>query len=144
MVQEAQPAIDVSISLLLLHGCRDHLWLRFAAHRHASVLDPFQQMYNPWHTTTLRRRLTRTVFGEGYKDKDGKPSIEPSIIGFMSACYQLGSILAVPIAPWVNQKYGRRFSVMLGSVIMVVGALLQGFAQHSKFTMLSSQPWLLY
>ncbi|KAJ4368437.1 hypothetical protein N0V83_006794 [Neocucurbitaria cava] len=69
-------------------------------------------------------------FGDGYKDKDGKLSIEPSIIGFMSACYQLGSILAVPIAPWVNQKYGRRFSVMLGSVIMVVGALLQGFAQH--------------
>ncbi|CAO2655029.1 Nn.00g117620.m01.CDS01 [Neocucurbitaria sp. VM-36] len=71
-----------------------------------------------------------TFFGDGYKDKDGKPSIEPSVIGFMSACYQLGSILAVPIAPWINQKYGRRFSVMLGSLIMVVGALLQGFAQH--------------
>ncbi|KAH9882225.1 hypothetical protein J1614_001397 [Plenodomus biglobosus] len=70
-----------------------------------------------------------TFFGNGYL-KDGKPGIEPSIIGIMSSCYQLGSILAVPVAPWLNQKYGRRFSIMLGSVIMVLGALLQGFAQH--------------
>ncbi|KAF1846445.1 major myo-inositol transporter iolT [Cucurbitaria berberidis CBS 394.84] len=69
-------------------------------------------------------------FGKGYRDKNKKLSIEPSVIGFMSSCYQLGSILAVPIAPWLNQKYGRRFSIMLGSAIMVVGAILQGFAQH--------------
>ncbi|KAH7398608.1 hexose transporter-like protein [Pyrenochaeta sp. MPI-SDFR-AT-0127] len=69
-------------------------------------------------------------FGDGYIGKDGKPGIKPRIIGIMSACYQLGSILAVPIAPWLNQKYGRRFSILLGSGIMVLGALLQGFAQH--------------
>lgn len=90
-------------------------------------------MYGSNITTTWRRILTRTVFGDGYKDKDGNAAIEPSIIGFMSACYQLGSIIAVPIAPWVGQKYGRRFSVMLGSGIMIVGAILQGFAQHSTF-----------
>ncbi|OAL54564.1 general substrate transporter [Pyrenochaeta sp. DS3sAY3a] len=71
-----------------------------------------------------------TFFGDGYHDKEGAPAIKPSIIGFMSSCYQLGSILAVPIAPWLAQKYGRRFSIMVGSWIMVVGALLQGFAQH--------------
>lgn len=74
--------------------------------------------------------LTCIVFGEGYK-KDGVAAIKPDVIGIMSACYQLGSIVAIPIAPWVNQKYGRRFSILLGSLIMVVGALLQGFAQHS-------------
>ncbi|CAA9961941.1 hypothetical protein CFE70_005341 [Pyrenophora teres f. teres 0-1] len=71
-----------------------------------------------------------TFFGEGYKDKDGKASIKPSIIGIMSSCYQLGSICAVPVAPWLSQRYGRRMSVFIGSVIMVIGALLQGFAQH--------------
>jgi hypothetical protein len=72
-------------------------------------------------------------FGDGYLNpKTKKPDIEAGILGFISACYQLGSILAVPIAPWLNQKYGRRFSIMLGSIIMCVGALLQGFAQHSK------------
>ncbi|KAI4952081.1 hypothetical protein J4E91_003543 [Alternaria rosae] len=71
-----------------------------------------------------------TYFGEGYKDADGEASIEPKIIGFMSSCYQLGSILAVPVAPWLSQKYGRRMSIFVGSAIMVIGALLQGFAQH--------------
>jgi sugar porter (SP) family MFS transporter len=69
-------------------------------------------------------------FGDGYLDKDGEFSIDPRIVGFMSSCYQLGSILAVPVAPWLSQRYGRRMSVFVGSVIMVIGAILQGFAQH--------------
>ncbi|KAF2645310.1 general substrate transporter [Massarina eburnea CBS 473.64] len=69
-------------------------------------------------------------FGAGYKDEKGKWGIEPALLGFVSSCYQLGSILAVPIAPWMNQRFGRRWSVMVGSLIMVVGALLQGFSQH--------------
>jgi sugar porter (SP) family MFS transporter len=68
-------------------------------------------------------------FGNGYM-KNGKPDIEPSMLGFISSCYQLGSILAVPIAPWLNNTYGRRWSIFVGSVIMVVGAILQGFSQH--------------
>jgi MFS family permease len=63
-------------------------------------------------------------------DKDKKFAIKPSLLGFISSCYQLGSIFAVPIAPWANQKFGRRWCIMIGSLIMVVGALLQGFSQH--------------
>jgi len=69
-------------------------------------------------------------FGDGYVNAKGKPDIEAGILGFISACYQLGSILAVPVAPWFNQKYGRRWSIMFGSLVMCVGAILQGFAQH--------------
>jgi MFS family permease len=69
-------------------------------------------------------------FGDGYKDVDGKWGIEPALIGFMSSCYQLGSILAVPFAPWFNQRFGRRWAIMFGSGVMVVGALIQGFSQH--------------
>merc|ERR1712032_423499 len=69
-------------------------------------------------------------FGDGYVDDDGKPAIEPALLGFISSCYQLGSILAVPVAPWFNQRFGRRWSIMAGSLIMVVGAILQGFSQH--------------
>lgn len=71
-------------------------------------------------------------FGNGYINAKGKPDIEPSMLGFISACYQLGSILAIPIAPWFNQRFGRRWSIMTGSLIMILGALLQGFAQHRK------------
>ncbi|KAK7960719.1 hypothetical protein PG996_011361 [Apiospora saccharicola] len=70
-------------------------------------------------------------FGNGYvSKKTGKASIEPAMLGFISSCYQLGSILAVPIAPWFNQRFGRRWGIMAGSIIMIVGAVLQGFSQH--------------
>jgi len=68
--------------------------------------------------------------GGGRKDSKGAFQIEPGLLGFVNSCYQLGSIFAVPVAPWVAQRFGRRWSIMLGSVIMVFGALLQGFAQH--------------
>ncbi|CAG7563838.1 unnamed protein product [Fusarium equiseti] len=68
--------------------------------------------------------------GGGRMDDKGKYAIEPGLLGFVNSCYQLGSIFAVPVAPWFAQKYGRRWSIMLGSLIMVVGALIQGFAQH--------------
>lgn len=60
----------------------------------------------------------------------GAYAIEPGLLGFVNSCYQLGSIFAVPIAPWFAQRYGRRWSIMLGSGIMVAGAILQGFSQH--------------
>lgn len=72
-------------------------------------------------------------FGNGFVGKDGKPGIQPSILGFMNACYQLGTIFAVPIAPWLNDRFGRRWSIMSGSIIMMIGALIQGFAQHGKW-----------
>jgi MFS family permease len=57
-------------------------------------------------------------FGNGYKDAKGKPNIKPS--------------LAVPFAPWFNQRFGRRWAIMFGSGVMVCGALIQGFSQHGK------------
>lgn len=71
--------------------------------------------------------------GEGRKNPDPKKDefqIEPGLLGFVNSCYQLGSIFAVPIAPWLAQRFGRRWSIMTGSLTMVFGALLQGFAQH--------------
>ncbi|AEO67895.1 uncharacterized protein THITE_2117062 [Thermothielavioides terrestris NRRL 8126] len=68
--------------------------------------------------------------GNGRKDAKGNYAIEPGLLGFVNSCYQLGSIFAVPLAPWFAQRFGRRWSVMLGSWVMVVGAILQGFAQH--------------
>ncbi|PGH21293.1 hypothetical protein AJ80_03343 [Polytolypa hystricis UAMH7299] len=62
--------------------------------------------------------------------KDGKPVLSPGLLGFVASCYQLGSVIAVPFAPWLNQRFGRRWSVMVGSLIMVAGAIIQGFSQH--------------
>jgi sugar porter (SP) family MFS transporter len=64
------------------------------------------------------------------EEGEEKYAIEAGLLGFVNSCYQLGSIFAVPVAPWFATKFGRRWSIMLGSWIMVGGAIIQGFAQH--------------
>jgi sugar porter (SP) family MFS transporter len=54
-----------------------------------------------------------------------------SLKGIIAAAYSLGAILSLPFIPIVNDKFGRRWSIFGGSVIMVIGALIQGFAQHA-------------
>ncbi|KAK5723854.1 hypothetical protein LTR17_013868 [Elasticomyces elasticus] len=72
-------------------------------------------------------------FGNGLKDEKGKWAVEASLLGIISSSYQLGSIIAVPIAPWFNNRFGRRWSILVGSVVMMIGALIQGFSQHGMF-----------
>ncbi|KAM0278782.1 hypothetical protein ACHAQH_004973 [Verticillium albo-atrum] len=48
-----------------------------------------------------------------------------AMLGLMSAIMSLGSICSTPIAPWVADKYGRRMGITVGSIIMIVGAILQ-------------------
>ncbi|KUJ18381.1 general substrate transporter [Mollisia scopiformis] len=63
------------------------------------------------------------------KDASGVPYLSPGLLGFLSASYQLGSIIGVPFAPYVNQRFGRRLPILVGSIIMVTGAIIQGFSQ---------------
>lgn len=53
-----------------------------------------------------------------------------SLKGIIAAAYSLGAILSLPLIPIVNDKVGRRWSIFGGSVIMVIGAIIQGFSQH--------------
>ncbi|KIW26295.1 uncharacterized protein PV07_09400 [Cladophialophora immunda] len=55
---------------------------------------------------------------------------EGSLKGIIAAAYSLGAICSLPFIPIVNEKLGRRGSIFLGSLIMVVGALIQGFARN--------------
>ncbi|KAI9375768.1 putative MFS sugar transporter [Aspergillus egyptiacus] len=71
-------------------------------------------------------------FGEptGGIDDDGRPEYEIAneLKGFLAAAYSLGAILSLPFVPWVNQKVGRRWTIMFGSCVSLLGALLQGFS----------------
>ena len=133
MVQEASSKIDVCVPIPMLYGRGNHFWIRFDTYRDASILSTVEQMYE---SITLDEYgallITYTDFSDGAKDKKGKPTLSPGILGFVSSCYQLGSIIGVPVAPWFNQKFGRRWAVMTGSLIMVLGAVIQGFAQNCK------------
>ncbi|KAL5386206.1 hypothetical protein DPSP01_004291 [Paraphaeosphaeria sporulosa] len=53
---------------------------------------------------------------------------EGALLGIISAAYNLGAICALPFVPYVNDSYGRRWAIFLGSWIMVVGALVQAFS----------------
>ena len=60
-------------------------------------------------------------------------AIEGSLLGIISASYNLGAITAVPVVPWVANKYGRRWSIFLGSAFQCMGAIIQCFSQHGRY-----------
>ena len=47
-------------------------------------------------------------------------------LGLIVAMYSLGSFVAVPFSPLVVDKIGRRYPILLGGVISIVGGILQG------------------
>ncbi|KAL4876782.1 general substrate transporter [Aspergillus karnatakaensis] len=48
-----------------------------------------------------------------------------AILGFMSASYPLGAILSTPFSALISDRYGRRWSILSGSVIMIAGVAIQ-------------------
>ncbi|KAH9939348.1 hexose transporter [Epithele typhae] len=52
-----------------------------------------------------------------------------TILGLLSALYSLGSICSLPFVPMVADRFGRRWSIIFGSIIMVIGAALQAASQ---------------
>ncbi|KAJ4377730.1 hypothetical protein N0V83_000560 [Neocucurbitaria cava] len=64
-----------------------------------------------------------------------------ALLGIISAAYNLGAICALPIVPYVNDKYGRRWSIFIGSWIMVVGSLIQALSVNAGMYIFAR--WLL-
>ncbi|KAI0677721.1 hexose transporter [Trametes maxima] len=52
-----------------------------------------------------------------------------TILGLLSALYSLGSICSLPFVPFVTDRFGRRWAIIFGSIIMVIGAALQTSSQ---------------
>ncbi|KAL2846430.1 general substrate transporter [Aspergillus pseudoustus] len=71
-------------------------------------------------------------FGDltGEMTDDGLPEykIPSELKGFLGAAYSLGAILSLPFVPWLNQRFGRRWTIMFGSWVSLLGAILQGFS----------------
>ncbi len=72
---------------------------------------------------------------------DSKPDFgdpQGSLKGIIAAAYSLGAILSLPFIPIVNDRFGRRWSICGGSVIMIIGAVVQGASQHGTSSHLRS------
>ncbi len=55
--------------------------------------------------------------------------------------YSLGALMAIPFIPTVSKHLGRRHTILVGSVIMIVGAALQTGSQNSDMFLASR--WVL-
>lgn len=56
-----------------------------------------------------------------------------ALLGVMTAAFSIGAVIAVPFVPFVNDRFGRKACVVLGSAIISVGAILQTAAVDSAY-----------
>jgi MFS family permease len=98
-------------------------WYRSAARRNLYLL-LFPGAVCSYATSGYDGSLLGTLQTVGQWDEFfGKP--RGAILGIMSAAMSLGSIFSTPIAPWVADRYGRRWGITIGSIVMIIGAILQ-------------------
>ncbi|ORY71664.1 general substrate transporter [Pseudomassariella vexata] len=57
--------------------------------------------------------------------------------GILASALPLGSCIGLPLIPYVNDGFGRRWCVMFGSVIMIIGSLIQGFSINAPMYIIS-------
>ncbi|KAK3112401.1 hypothetical protein LTR53_011372 [Teratosphaeriaceae sp. CCFEE 6253] len=50
---------------------------------------------------------------------------EGAILGVITAAFSIGAVMALPIVPYINDRVGRKHSITIGSVIIIIGAVLQ-------------------
>ncbi|KAH8593623.1 general substrate transporter [Bisporella sp. PMI_857] len=58
-----------------------------------------------------------------WKDQFGKPT--GALLGITSAAYPLGAMLSTPFSAFISDRFGRRWSVLVGSFIMILGVIMQ-------------------
>ncbi|KAF2020608.1 general substrate transporter [Aaosphaeria arxii CBS 175.79] len=49
-------------------------------------------------------------------------------LGLLVACYNLGALTSIPFISIVSDHVGRRWSIVFGSVIMIIGSIMQGLS----------------
>jgi MFS family permease len=57
----------------------------------------------------------------------------------VTAVIALGAISGTPFISFVGDRYGRRFAIFFGTMVTVVGAILQGFSKKQY-----EQPTVVY
>ncbi|KAF4968107.1 hypothetical protein FSARC_4468 [Fusarium sarcochroum] len=53
-----------------------------------------------------------------------------ALLGVLNASYNLGGLITLPIVPYVNDKLGRKHSITLGSIVLIIGVILQSASQN--------------
>ncbi|KAL2803032.1 hypothetical protein BJX63DRAFT_437344 [Aspergillus granulosus] len=53
------------------------------------------------------------------------------LFGVLNASYNLGGLITLPIVPYVSDRFGRKHSITFGSIILIIGVILQSASQNS-------------
>ncbi|KAF7549509.1 hypothetical protein G7Z17_g6333 [Cylindrodendrum hubeiense] len=53
-----------------------------------------------------------------------------ALLGVLNASYNLGGLITLPVVPYVNDRFGRKHSITFGSVILIIGVILQSSSQN--------------
>jgi MFS family permease len=68
-----------------------------------------------------------------WKDYFGNP--QESTLGLLTALYSIGSIASLPITPYLADHFGRKICIVIGCLIMIVGAGIQAGAKNLSYFM---------
>lgn len=55
-----------------------------------------------------------------------------ALLGVITAAFSIGAALALPLVPYVNDRFGRKACILVGSCIILVGAILQAASVNGK------------
>jgi sugar porter (SP) family MFS transporter len=68
-----------------------------------------------------------------WKNYFGNP--QESTLGLLTALYSIGSIASLPVTPFIADTFGRKSAIIIGCVIMIVGASIQAAAKNLGYFM---------
>jgi sugar porter (SP) family MFS transporter len=74
-------------------------------------------------TTLNSSMLNAMQFFPSWEDHMGNPSGDT--LGRLSAMYSIGSIVSLPVVPYLSDHFGRRMPIIIGCSIMVAAASIQ-------------------
>lgn len=114
-------------------------WYRSAARRQLYFLlfpaAVFSYMTSGYDGSMMNALQTVSYFDDFFDNPRG------GRLGLMSSIMPLGSICSTPIAPWIADRFGRRWGITTGSIIMIGGAILQ--CESTSFDMFLASRFVL-
>ena len=125
MASETKPTQSVFHAYTDMHGYSDDLWLPFTNGQRYADTTVMDQLYVMMLAFMRQIALTNNASTD-FDNPQG------SLKGIIAAAYPLGAILSLPLIPIINDRLGRRWSIFIGSFIMVIASLVQGFANSGK------------
>ena len=136
MVQETQPSPLVPPVFPHMYWCRDdeRVCLALLLLWSNSVCRQIRFIYDEWATSCqiLGDLLSLSLLTHCSMLKRLSVFNKPTgaKLGILSAIYSLGAIISLPVVPLIADGLGRRNAIIVGSVVMILGAALQTAATN--------------